>query len=358
MQSEQHHSEGCFRHLFEELEDAVVKFELVDREERSSSSSRAEPGESEPVIIDANDAFTDVFGYDGETVIGEPLNELIVPAAKRAEAAQFDQRTQDGESNAAIVERMTDEGERKFVYRGVPYEEDYGFAIYSDITDELQRERHLDVLHRVLRHNLRNDLTVVLGMASRIIETTAEDETRAAATKIKQTASELSQLSDEANTIAKVLGEQATVRPVELDPLVSDVVADIESRFEAAAISADIPTDTAVSANDKLQIVLRSLLDNAIRHNDSPEPRATVTAERPDPSTVELEVIDNGPGIPAAEQRIITDDDEITPLNHGSGLGLWLVKWIVDTYGGSLDIETPQSGGTVVRLRLNHPNGN
>lgn len=214
------------------------------------------------------------------------------------------------------------------------------------------------MLHRVLRHNLRNDLTVVLGMASRIIETTAEDETRKAATKIKQTASELSQLSDEANTIAKVLGEQATVRPVELQPLVSDVVADIEPRFEAAAISAEIATDTVVSANDKLQIVLRSLLDNAIRHNDSPEPRVTVTANQLDPSTVELEVIDNGPGIPAAEQRIITDDDEITPLNHGSGLGLWLVKWIVDTYGGSLDIETPDSGGTIVRLQLNHPHDN
>jgi len=342
MQPEPRHSEGCFRHLFQELEDAVVKFELV---------------ESDPVIIDANDAFDDVFGHNGETVIGEPLNELIVPAAKREEAAQFDQQTEEGQSNAAIVERMTDEGERKFVYRGVPYKQNYGFAIYSDITDDLQRERHLDVLHRVLRHNLRNDLNVVLGMATKIIETTDEDETRAAATKIRQTASELSQLSDEANTIAKVLGEQATMRPVELDPLVDEVVADIEPRFEAAAISADVPAGTAVSANDKLQIVLRSLLDNAIRHNDSSEPRTTVTANRLNPSTVELAVADNGPGIPADEQRIITDD-EITPLNHGSGLGLWLVKCIVDTYGGSLDIETPQSGGTVVRLRLNPPASN
>jgi len=157
MQPEPRHSEGCFRHLFQELEDAVVKFELV---------------ESDPVIIDANDAFDDVFGHNGETVIGEPLNELIVPAAKREEAAQFDQQTEEGQSNAAIVERMTDEGERKFVYRGVPYKQNYGFAIYSDITDDLQRERHLDVLHRVLRHNLRNDLNVVLGMATKIIETT------------------------------------------------------------------------------------------------------------------------------------------------------------------------------------------
>ena len=338
MQPEQRHSEGCFRHLFEELNDAAVKFELV---------------EGDPVIIEANDAFTDVFGYDGETVIGEPLNELIVPATKREEAQRFDQRTRDGVSNAAIVERMTDEGERKFVYRGVPYKDRYGFAIYSDITEELKRERHLEVLHRVLRHNLRNDLTVVLGMATKIIETTTEDETRAAAKKIKQTASELSQLSDEANTIQKVLGEQAELRPIELRPLVEDVAANIRTRFEGATITTEVPAEILVSADDKLQIVLRGLVDNAIRHNDSPEPRAVVTAQRSDTETLELEVADNGPGVPVSEQQLITGDEEITSLNHGSGLGLWLVKWIVDAYGGSLDIETPDSGGTVVRLRLN-----
>jgi len=337
MHSTHQHSEGCFRHLFEELEDAVVKFELVD---------------GEPIIVHPNSAFVDVFGYDSETVVGEPLNEMIVPQTRREEAAQFDQRTQDGESNAAIVRRMTDEGERKFVYRGVPYKDRYGFAIYSDITDELQRERHLEVLHRVLRHNLRNDLTVVLGMATNIIETTDEEQTRQAAQKIKQKASDLSQLSDEANTIEKVLGETVAVGPVELKPLVDDVVANCNARFESAGITTSVPAELSVSANDKLQIVVRSLLDNAIRHNDSLEPRATISARTRD-STVELEVIDNGPGIPEAEQRLVLEDREITPLNHGSGLGLWLVKWIVDAYGGSLDIETPETGGSIVQIRLN-----
>jgi signal transduction histidine kinase len=108
-----------------------------------------------------------------------------------------------------------------------------------------------------------------------------------------------------------------------------------------------------VRANDNLQIVLRSLLDNAIRHNDGPHPRATVSAQELDPTTVEVTVVDNGPGIPESEQRLILDDGEITPLNHGSGLGLWLVKWIVDAYGGKLSIETPESGGSIVRLHLN-----
>ncbi len=332
-----HHQDGCFRHLFEELADPVVKFELVD---------------GEPIIRHANDAFVDVFGSGPLSVADEPLNELIVPATKQQEAQQFDQRTEAGHSNAAVVERMTETGERKFIYRGVPYDDDHGFAIYSDITDELQRERHLDVLHRVLRHNLRNDLTVLLGMATRILERTDDPTTAQAANKIKQTASQLSQLTEEAKTIERVLGESVGLEPVAVEPLVERVVADCTARFETATITTEIDAELHVSANDKLQIVLRSLLDNAIRHNDSADPQATVSATRVDSSTIELAVSDNGPGIPRIEQQIITEDREITPLKHGSGLGLWLVKWITDAYGGQIEIESAASGGTVVRLLL------
>jgi len=338
MQQPTDHSQGCFRHLFEELNDAAVKFELVD---------------DEPMVREANDTFCEVFGCDPASVVGEPLNDLIVPATKHEEAKQFDERTRAGESNAAIVERMTDDGERKFVYRGVPYRDDYGFAIYSDITEELQRERHLDVLHRVLRHNLRNDLTVILGMASKIIEETDDPAIESTAAKIERTAGDLTQLSDEAKTIEKALGETADLQPVGLQPLAEEVTTSCAGRFETAAITTDVPAGLRVRANDKLRIVLRSLVDNAIRHNDVAEPRVTVDAMATDDGTVRLAVRDNGPGIPAAEQRIIVDDAEITPLNHGSGLGLWLVKWIVDSYGGTVEIETCDDGGTVVELQLN-----
>jgi len=338
MRSTETDTEGCFKYFFDELEDAAVKFELVD---------------GEPIIIEANDAFTDVFADASTSVIGEPLNDLIVPPSKQQEAKQFDQRTKMGQPNAAIVERKTDRGNRKFLYRGVPYKDRYGFAIYADITDEMRRKRHLDVLHRVLRHNLRNDLSVVLGIATQIIEQTDEEQTRQAAKEIEQKASELAQLSEEAKTIRSVLGETASVKAINLNTICDDVVATCESRFETASITAEIPTGLAVSANEKLHIVLRSLLDNAIRHNDSAQPRATVSATELDSGTVEIEVTDNGPGIPAAEQRIITGDGQITPVNHGSGLGLWVVKWVIDSYGGTLDIETPTSGGSTVRIRLN-----
>ena len=328
-------SNGRFKQLFEQLNDAVVEFELDG---------------GEPIVRGVNCAFVTVFGYDAEAAIGKPLNELIVPSSEQAEAESFDQRTADGESNAAVVRRATVDGDRTFVYRGVPYAEDRGFAIYSDITDEMQRERYLDVLQRVVRHNLRNDLNIVLGLADTIRDSTDDGQITAAATTIKETAGGLSRLSEEAKIVDRVLGEPTTLEPTALRPLVERVVVEYRQQFETAAISVDLPADLTVTADSRLYILLRSLVDNALVHNDSPTPTVHIrvtTAE----STVRLEVVDNGPGIPDAERAVVTGRTEITPLNHGSGLGLWLVKWIAEGYGGRIEIETGDSG-SVVRVLL------
>lgn len=336
MNSHGSRSEARFKQLFEQLEDAVVEFMLVD---------------DVPIVLDVNAAFTDVFGYDTETAVGRPLNDLIVPTSRQTEAELFDRRTAAGESNAAVVKRATEEGNRKFVYRGVPCAENHGFAIYTDITDQTRRERHLDVLQRVLRHNLRNDLNIVLGMAEIIVENAENPQTREAAKTIKQTANGLSRLSYEAKTVDRVLGDAATLEPVALAPVVEEIVQECRLRFDEATITVDVPEGMRVTADSRLRILLGSLVENAIEHNDNSSPRVQIRTTATD-TTVTLEVIDNGPGIPEDERQVVTGDTEITPLNHGSGLGLWLVKWITDTYGGRLEIKTVDKEGSVVRVLL------
>ena len=75
-----------FRHLFDDVPDAVVEFEFVD---------------GEPVVRAVNDAFVDLFGYDREETLGEPLNEFIVPRQLRDQSARFDERTAAGKTNDA-----------------------------------------------------------------------------------------------------------------------------------------------------------------------------------------------------------------------------------------------------------------
>lgn len=332
-----------FESLFEQLTDPVVEFDLDD---------------GEPVIIQANAAFHETFDV-ADSVDGLLLNELIVPEDRKEEAENFDQRTTDGKSNRAVIERKTTDGLRKFLYRSVPVGENHGFAIYSDITDKFRNEQCLNVLQRVLRHNLRNKANVIAGHAEEAVNIiTAGDDTdaeqvRSSLETIVTASRELTRLCAEAQTIRKTLNESPTLGSTDLKPLIDAVFEDCSERFQEADITVDCPPNLAVVADARLRILIDSLLDNAIRHNTTSLPKVTVGASSVDNEIVELRVTDNGPGIPKTERRVINDDDaEISPLSHGSGLGLWLVKWLTESYGGNVSIDTPADGGSIVCVQL------
>ncbi len=94
--------------------------------------------------------------------------------------------------------------------------------------------------------------------------------------------------------------------------------------------------------------------DNAVVHNDSPEPAVTLiarpsTGERAD-EWIEIVVCDDAPGIPEYEQAVIESGIE-TPLHHGTGIDLWLAYRTVALFGGEITIENEESGARV-RLLL------
>ncbi|MFC7042603.1 PAS domain-containing sensor histidine kinase [Halonotius sp. GCM10025705] len=326
-----------FTTLFTQLPDPVVEF----RQET----------DSEPTIVNANVAFHDMFASI-ESVVGHPLRELIVPADSRDGATAFDQRSSDGIETQAVVERATSNGRRKFRCRRIHISDSNGFAIYSDVTEKYHQEQYLDVLHRVLRHNLRNDLTVINGQIERAFEAVDSDEGREALESVQETVSSLRQLCSEAQTIRKVTGQPSTLEVTPLMDLLWPVIEDCRERFPAATISVDCPADLAVLADNRLRIVVDSLVDNAARHNTSETPSVTMSVAAVDDETVELAVADDGPGIPESERRVIMEDTEVSPLSHGSGLGLWIVKWLTESYGGCLDIDTLNVNGSIVRIRL------
>ncbi|WP_253737666.1 PAS domain-containing sensor histidine kinase [Halohasta salina] len=331
-------TEDRFRRLFDRIEDAVVEF-LVD--------------DGVPVIADVNRTFTEVFGYEADEIEGRPLNDFIVPITERHEAEEFDQRATGGLSTVGFVRGLTVDGSRTFIYQGASTTGDHGFAFYTEVSDELRRKRHIDVLHRILRHNLRNEVNVVLGKAESIIAKTDEPELQRDAAVAKEAATKLARLSDEAKTVENVLGSPPELEAVDVVPIVDEVVADCKRQFDDPEIVVDLPSSLVVRADSRLEAVFESLLDNAVRYNSQPA-HVRIDATPVDRSTIELAVADNGPGIPEAETEIITTAEPISQLKHGSGLGLWLVKWIVEMYDGELAIETPDSGGTVVRVRLTY----
>jgi len=326
---------GRFRHLVEHVQDAVVEFELV---------------EGAPVIVEVNPAFEEVFGYDAGDAIGAPLNDLIVPPWLAEEATGLDERTAAGQVNYRRVRRQTADGMREFLYRGIPYEKGRGFAVYTDLTTANRRERRLEVLNRLLRHNLRNSVNVVAGAAESVREGNADEE---ALGLLESGAADLLRLTEEAGEIHRTLTETLPDDPtLDCVPVLESVVAEYRDRHPDATIRADLPASLSATATDRLGVAVGALVENAVVHHDG-DPTVRVRGESVEGGEwVDITVADDGPGIPAAEREVITGEADITQTRHGTGLGLWLAKWTVERYGGTLAFEESDAGGARVRMRL------
>lgn len=324
-----------FGHLFYDIEDAVVEAEMVD---------------GTPIIREINPAFEVVFGYERDAVLDKSLNEVIVPEDGDARARDFDRRVSAGKQTNAIVSRQTAMGTREFLLRIVPSDRedgDFAFGIYSDITDLRRYERHSRVIHRILRHNLRNDLSVILALSDSLSE--ADDPSvREAAGTIAEHAERIASIRDETRLLEQVLDGGRDVAPrdvTSLCRLAVDAVADSNDD-----VSLDVPEQLMALTIPHLQWAVESMVENALTHAGS-EPTVVVRVRRAD-GTVKVEVIDDGPGIPAHERAPVFENRNITQLQHGSGVGLWVVRWTVEACGGDLEYERTGDGKTVVRLVL------
>lgn len=334
-----------YRHLVAHIQDAVVEFELVD---------------GVPVVRHVNDAFVAVFGYDRSALADEPLNDWIVPDWLAEEAATLDEQTGSGEINYCRVKRETASGLREFLYRGIPYEDETvetdGFAIYTDLDEITRKERRLQVLNRVLRHNLRNDANLILAHTTRLLnefDEQTETMTETAAT-LETAAHDLATLCEEVDDVRRVLQDgDDTGAVIDCVPIIEQLANDHRKLSPSAAIETAVPGSMAVRATENLRLAIDQLVDNAIAHNGSSNPRVRISANDADANGwVSICVADDGPLIPASERAVITGDAKISPTRHGRGLGLWLVKWTVDSFGRELAFTESDLGGNSVRLRL------
>jgi len=325
-----------YRHLFEHVQDAVVDFEFVD---------------GEPVVRRANDAFLELFGVERDAIRGASLNDCVVPSWLVGESDRFDRRTAAGKPNRAVVDRRTDDGVKTVLYRGIPYDDGRrGFAIYTDLTDEITQERQLAVLNRVLRHTLRTEVNVLAGTAESLLEDLERPEHRAAAETIHESALTLARLGDEARDLERVLDADPDLAPTDLRDAV-DAATDSVPLLERADLRVRIEGAPTALTGGHLDRALGALLDNAVRYSQAATPRVTVTGGATD-GEVAVTVADDGPGLPDHERRLLTGDLDPTPLDHGEGLGLWLVRWIVTACGGSIEYADRPDGGSAITLRL------
>ncbi|MGB9954905.1 PAS domain S-box protein (plasmid) [Haloferax prahovense] len=307
-------------------------------------------------ITYVNPAFEETTGYDAAEAVGEPASIL---SSGEMPDAYYDRLWRTIQSGETWQERIIDRRKGGELYTAIqtiaPIASDgdiHGYvAIQSDITEsELTRQR-LGVLNRMFRHNLRNRMNVIEGYAELIRRNAAgvtDEELTDAAETIVEAASELVALSEKAQTVSDALESEATPRRV--SALVESAVSRAESTYPEATIRTDIETGLFARVDSRVGAALDELVANALKHGGETV-HIDVCRIKDDDSKLVVRVADDGPGIPDEEWRVIKRGEE-TPLKHGTGMGLWLVHWVVKKAGGSMELEPSPLGGTAVTLKL------
>jgi len=306
------------------------------------------------LIVDAGGRIVDYNGAagslleDGVDPRGDPFVDLFPSLAERLEPIEGPVETVDE------IAFAVDGHERYFEVTSRPIERGRRHQLgrlitFHDVTDRLLREQRLDVLHRVLRHNVRQETNKILGHADFLETTVSDDDSIEHADAIESAARDLVDWSNQARSIERTLAPaDSSDAPVDVVRAIESVLDDLGGSYPDAEIDTDLPEAAVASAHVSLEEALFEIVENALEHNDAAAPRVEIRLER-DGEWIELSVGDNGAGLPEPE-RIVLDRGRETPLEHGSGLGLWLVSWTIRASRGSLAIDVDD--GTTVTMRL------
>jgi signal transduction histidine kinase len=252
-------------------------------------------------------------------------------------------RTVEELRDTATVELETAVGTRKFDPQVSAFTDQHdrqlGYLVsLRDVTDRELRKQRLEVLNRVLRHNLRNRVDVIKSNA----EAAGEDRDDEYSAAIQESANDLARISSKAREIDRLLSRQSHRSEVDLSAVIEELV----ETAEGGSFSVTVPDSSSlVTDGEALRLALRSAIENAAEHaHDS----VTVTVDEL-ADGYEIVVADDGPGIPESELDSLDAESE-TRLQHGTGLGLWQLKWSAMKLNGDLSFDT--TDGTTVRLTV------
>ncbi|NHN58717.1 MULTISPECIES: HAMP domain-containing sensor histidine kinase [Halorussus] len=212
------------------------------------------------------------------------------------------------------------------------------------------QQQWLDYLNGLLRHEVLNSANVITGYAELLLEDDdLDDEARKHLERISRQGEDMTQVIRDVQVLIESASDADRLGPRNLSALLDDELDQLRDVAGSVTVDASIPDGVFVRADDLLPRVFSNLLRNAVEHNDGDRPRVEVTVER-DAETVTVSVDDDGPGIPESERASLFERSDNTGSSHG--LGLYLVRTLVERYGGTVELAETGPDGSRFTVEL------
>ncbi|MCB0082707.1 MAG: PAS domain S-box protein, partial [Caldilineaceae bacterium] len=336
--------------------------------------------------VQVNERLCEIVGYTRAELLQKRFIDLVHPD-ERARNSALNEQLIAGELPSYAVEKRYIRRDGSFVWVHVTassvYDEmrevSYRLAVVEDIsarkaaeaalqelnatleqrirsrTAELEHSnRELDQFAYVASHDLRAPLRAINHLANWIVEDANEvlpPASQQHLVTLRGRIQRMEKLLEDLLTYSRVGRRPTVVEQVASADLVAQIVEMLNppSGFSVNA-AGKLPTFSTQRV--PLELVLRNLIQNAIKHHDRADGHVTVSV-REEAEWIEFAVQDDGPGIaPAFHERIFQIFQTLQPRDdvEGSGMGLAVVKKVVESLGGAIAVDSAEGQGATFRF--------
>jgi len=195
----------------------------------------------------------------------------------------------------------------------------------------------LEILNRILRHDVRNDLQIQ-RLKAQSLQAQLDDNDEIEG--ILETNDHILSLTENSKEYIDFIAgeEEVTRKPIQLENVLLTEIEKARSSYGNAEFTVNGSFRSTVWANEMLSSVFRNLLSNAVIHNDTEIPKIDISVEEQS-ETTRVAVTDNGPGVPDDQKETIVGKGELGLDSPGTGIGLYLVQTLVSAYQGQVWVE-------------------
>ncbi|MFW9854243.1 MAG: PAS domain S-box protein [Candidatus Thorarchaeota archaeon] len=345
-----------------EAEDALKKSEEDFRSLLETSSIGYGIIQDNRVIF-ANEAWARIGGYERNEVEGWTIKTLLVhihPEDRELVSERLI-RKQDGINKGMISAYpsrvLTKEGKVRWVdlisktidYGGKPAE----FVSVIDITQRKKTEEALEFLYSLLKHDLSNKMHVIQGYLA-LLEQTELSETQSAYVKtaVRGCESGVKLLNKISNLRLIESGALERTEEIDLMELSQELLRIHSPRAIELGMEIDFEINQKIPpiwGGDLLMEVFSNLIENVFLHSGGTKLRITTVEKE---NHVDIVIDDDGKGISASLKKQLFNKGIKGPSSKGTGLGLFLVKTIIEAYGGTISVGNSHLGGSCFLVSL------
>ncbi len=332
-------SEEKYRSLVETIDDIVFSLDLKGR------------------FTFLNKKFEEKTGYKIEELIGKPVTEILSPEYVKVARESFEMGIKGEETPFISVEIVKKDGTKLPVEVNATSIYDKGrivgrIGVARDISERIKMERDIDrraellrLINKILRHDIMNDLSVIAGakdlLASEIKSREKMELLEIIGSAVKRSIDLIERMRELENLT--INGE---LKPVEVHRVAKEVLDEFRLEYK---LKGEVKGEGTIKADYALKTVLNNLVRNAVVHGETD--RVDIMIEKVN-GYCEIRIADYGKGIPDEIRDKVFEEGFAYGDTGKTGLGLYIVKKVVERYGGRISIENNPPKGTVFVLRI------